>query len=98
MSSETQLAPDERRSEPRRPASGPVALRLNGRLLATVPGLLLDIADSGFRARHASSALVPGEVVDFEFAGGEGRARVIWTRILGERVESGFLILPQPRQ
>jgi len=55
----------------------------------------LDLAKSGFRAQHHLPALRPGHVVEFEFAGGNGRARVVWTRVLGDRVESGFLILAE---
>jgi hypothetical protein len=83
---------DERRAETRRPADGGVKLWLNGSAL-TVPGHLVDIARSGFRARHRLPALCPGHTVEFEFAGVRGRARVVWTRILGEHIESGFLIL-----
>ncbi|MGA2269754.1 MAG: PilZ domain-containing protein [Bryobacteraceae bacterium] len=85
--------PNERRAEPRRPAQGDVTLWLNGSRLATVSGRLLDIAKSGFRAQHRSLALLPGHEVEFEVNGVTGRARVVWTRILGEQVESGFLIL-----
>jgi hypothetical protein len=86
--------PDERRTETRRPADGAVTLWLNGSALTAVSGQLMDIAKSGFRAQHRSPALLPGHIVEFEFAGVNGRARVVWTRILGEHVESGFLILP----
>jgi hypothetical protein len=69
-----------------------VTLWLNGSSLK-VPAHLLDTAKSGFRVRHRSPALLPGQIVEFELAGVNGRARVVWTRVLGERVESGFLIL-----
>lgn len=83
----------ERRAETRRPARGEVTLWLNGSALTTVSGHLVDIAKSGFRAQHHSPALLPGHIVEFDLAGVNGRARVVWTRILAEHVESGFLIL-----
>jgi hypothetical protein len=83
----------ERRAETRRPAEGKVTLWLNGSALAAIPGHLLDIAESGFRAQHGSPTLRPGAIIEFELPGVKGRARVVWTRILGEHVESGFLIV-----
>jgi hypothetical protein len=84
---------DERRAETRRAANGEVTLWLNGSALATVSGHLVDVAKSGFRAQHHSPALRPGHIVEFNLAGVNGRAQVVWTRILAGRVESGFLIL-----
>ena len=87
------LPHDERRAEERVTAEGDVTLWLNGSALAAVPGRLVDIAKSGFRARHRSPTLSPGTIVEFELPGVHGRARVVWTRIQGERIESGFLIV-----
>ena len=84
---------DERRVEARRVARGQVVLWLDGSALTTVSGHLMDIAKSGFRARHHLPTLRPGQIVEFEHVGVNGRARVVWTRILAEHVESGFLIL-----
>src|SRR5271157_2048675 len=84
---------NERRAETRRAANGEVTLWLNGSALTTVSGRLMDVAKSGFRAQHHSSELRPGHIVEFDLAGVNGRAQVVWTRILAERVESGFLIL-----
>jgi hypothetical protein len=87
----------ERRSEPRSPAQGPVTVTLwrNGSAITAVSGELMDIATSGFRAQHRAPTLRPGDIVEFERAGGKGLARVVWTRIMGEQVESGFLILAE---
>jgi hypothetical protein len=85
----------ERRAEPRHPAHGPVVLRPRGEPQAAVTGKLIDIARSGFRAQHALRTLCPGQEVDFEIAGLPGLARVVWTRITGVHVESGFLILSE---
>jgi hypothetical protein len=59
----------------------------------SIPGHLLDTTSTGFRACHGARTLVTGQIVEFDFEAGHGRARVAWTRILGEEVESGFLIL-----
>ena len=84
---------DERRVEPRLRAEGSVTLRLPGVVPANIPGHLVDTASTGFRACHGARNLVSGQIVEFDFEGAHGRARVAWTRILGEEVESGFLIL-----
>ena len=96
MSLETQPNPADRRAEPRRPASGQVELRPEWFASTTsVPGQMLDINSGGFRARHSFQALVSGHIVEFAYGRQRGRARVVWTRILGDQVESGFMILPR---
>ena len=85
---------DDRRAETRRTATGDVTLWLNGSPL-TVPGHLIDVTKSGFRARHNAPTLRSSHIVEFEVAGVSGRARVVWTRVLGDQVESGFLILAE---
>jgi len=84
----------ERRREPRFPARGPVRLRPEGLMSTAIKGRLLDLARSGFRARHACHTLFSGQVVEFRHARAQGRARVVWTRIIGDQIESGFFILP----
>ncbi len=58
-----------------------------------IVGRLLDYSESGFRAMHAYPALHTGQVVDFQHFTADGKARVMWNRIAGDRVESGFLLL-----
>ena len=94
MSSEAPSNPSDRRTEARRPANGRVKLRPEGFATASAPGQMMDISSSGFRARHSFQALVSGHIVDFAYGSLEGRARVVWTRIVSDHVESGFLILP----
>ena len=86
--------PADRRTEPRRPASGAVKIRPDGLPAISIPGEMVDINDSGFRARHSFQALGSGHIVEFAYGSVQGRARVVWTRILSDHVESGFLILP----
>ena len=93
MSLETHSDPSDRRTEPRRCVSVRVHLRPEG-FAASVPGRIMDINSTGFRARHSFQALVSGHIVEFAYGSQLGRARVVWTRILSDHVESGFLILP----
>ena len=97
MPLEAQSNPSDRRTEPRLPASGQVKLRPEGFATISVPGQMLDINSGGFRARHSFQTLASGNIVEFAYGSVEGRARVVWTRILGAQVESGFLILREPQ-
>ena len=68
-------------------------LRAEDSLAPAVKGTLVDVSPSGFRARHDSFNLRSGETVHFEHSGLTGRARIMWTLIVGDAVEAGFLIL-----
>ena len=94
MPIEAQSIPANRRAEARRPARGKVELRPDG-CANGVPGEMVDISGGGFRVRHHFQALASGQFVEFEFGDQAGRARVVWTRIMSDSVESGFLILPR---
>jgi len=89
---------DEKRRELRRTSTGDLALvfadtnAISG--LREVPGRLLDQSKKGFRAEHGFPGLTCGQMVQYRLpASTAGRARVIWTRIVGGHVESGFLIV-----
>src|SRR5689334_12710483 len=92
--SEKDANPSERRAEPRRPASGHVEIHPEGFRAVSVLGEMVDVNSSGFRARHGFQPLGSGHIVKFAYGSVKGRARVVWTRILSDHVESGFLILP----
>ncbi len=83
----------ERRRKPRRAASGVIRLTIVGDDPLQFQGELVNISESGFRVRHHQTKLHAGQEVDFEHDRGQGSARVMWTRILGERVESGFVLI-----
>jgi hypothetical protein len=87
----------EQRREPRRAAGGEVVFLFDESLPEICPGevraKLLDCSASGFRAQHDCAQLTCGQIVKFRLTKSKGLARVVWTRILGDRVESGFLIL-----
>lgn len=54
---------------------------------------LMDTSPSGFRGCHRYGALSAGQRVRFHHDRAEGVAVVIWNRVTGARVESGFLIV-----
>jgi PilZ domain len=84
--------PSERRKHPRRPARGEVLLQpLAGS--REISAKLMDISEGGFRAAHDGATLTSGDEVEFVHASGQGRAKVVWTKISEGAVESGFLIL-----
>jgi hypothetical protein len=83
----------ERRAETRAAAHGSVRLRGDGLLETRVEGRLLDTSAHGFRAVHDCPTMASGQIVNFEHSGAAGRARVMWTRIHGEQVQSGFYVL-----
>lgn len=87
----------EQRREPRRAAGGEVRFQLGAGMAKNdggeVRGKLLDHSAGGFRAQHGCTQLTCGQIVEFRLMAISGVARVVWTRILGDRVESGFLIL-----
>jgi len=83
----------ERRNEPRHHAEGPVRLILEEPKILEIAAELLDSSRSGFRASHHYSALHSGQEVRFTSDLSQGRARVMWNRILPDRVETGFLIV-----
>ncbi len=83
----------ERRQEDRAPKYGKVTLILAEQGRKKVGARLLDTSLGGFRAAHTHPELSAGAEVDFRHDEASGRARVVWTRVLGEQAESGFLIL-----
>lgn len=85
--------PQDRRREPREPADAELTLLLDDPLPSEVHGRLVDISRSGFRARHSYPRFEPGQQVRFRHPASEGQARVMWNRILNDRVETGFLVL-----
>ncbi len=83
----------ERRKKQRSPVKGEVRLVLAEPPAIEVHGRLIDAGDEAFRAAHHYTALRAGQEVRFHHSTTEGIARVIWNRILGTDVESGFLVL-----
>jgi hypothetical protein len=82
----------ENRREPRRAADGEVRVWFGLPRPLEIQGRLVDVSSSGFRMAHGYAALEAGQTVEFSHLEATGRARVVWTRIAGARVESGFLV------
>jgi hypothetical protein len=93
-------AGQDRRAELRTPADGTVELSFADPLPVSVSGRLLDTSKGGFRAAHACQEIHPGMDVRFAHHAAAGRALVVWNRIAGDAIESGFVISkarPQPK-
>jgi hypothetical protein len=85
----------EQRGEVRSPAHGDIWFTLEAPDTRQFPGSLVDYSRRGFRAAHPQTSLSAGQSVRFRHSFGEGRALVMWNRILERHVESGFLILDE---
>lgn len=86
----------EKRRESRRPADGVAQvefLEFSNPRPVKIEGRLMDVSPSGFRMAHSYTSLATGQVVDFSHSEATGSARVMWNRILDQRVETGFLVI-----
>lgn len=83
----------ENRKEPRRQADGAVRIWFSNPERFEVEGRLVDVSASGFRMSHEYQPLQAGQTVEFAHIETAGRAKVIWNRIVGARVETGFVLL-----
>ncbi len=93
MPIENTVAPAERRCEIRHRVDAEIRLWPESLDFTAIQGRVLDVANSGFRAQHDCQALGPGQFTRFEYQGVAGRACVVWNRISGGRVETGFRIV-----
>jgi hypothetical protein len=80
----------DRRMEPRFEVSGEVRLIVNH---LYVPGRLLNLSDHGMRVEHMYSALTSGQVLQVQVQGQVRTAKVVWSRIREEGVQTGFYLL-----
>lgn len=85
----------EQRAEVRSPARGEVLFVADGPGARQFRGDLIDYSRRGFRAAHPQTSLSSGQRIRFRHAFGEGRAVVMWNRIVEQHVESGFFILDE---
>ena len=85
--------PENRRVEDRIHSEGEVTLSFDDPAPRRLAGRLLDYSTRGFRAAHGWARLENGQVVEFRHNTASGRARVMWNRIVGDAVETGFLVL-----
>jgi hypothetical protein len=89
----------EHRGEPREASAGAICLMLPDLGAKSGPsevqGRVVDHSANGFRVEHTFAGLSCGQMVRCRFDDSSPRtARVVWTRVHGERVESGFFVLP----
>ena len=82
----------ERRRHHRLPAEDQVTLCVKGPKEAIIPGQLVDVSVLGFRVRHASAELAPGQQVRLLYHWGDVSARVVWCRALHGGFETGFAL------
>ncbi len=80
----------ELRGEDREICRGDVQLSVDGSEFAAE---LMDVSSNGFRARHSDPRLLPGREVGFHHRIFAGRARVVWTALVGGQTQSGFQIV-----
>ena len=83
----------EKRRETRRPAAGTVRVSYFNPQRLEIQGRLIDLSASGFRMAHGCTSLAAGQVVEFIHIEAAGKAQAIWTRIVEDRVETGFLVV-----
>lgn len=57
------------------------------------PAELVDVSSNGFRVRHSDPRLQPGCEVRFQHRIFSGRAKVLWTALVGGQTQSGFQIV-----
>jgi hypothetical protein len=81
------------RREQRRQADGAVRVRYSNPRPVEIQGRLVDISLSGFRMAHDCVALASGQMVEFTHTEASGKARVMWNRVIDQRVETGFLVV-----
>jgi len=87
------MSAHEKRREARRLTDGEVRVKFTDPEPLEIDGKLIDVSERGFRMAHDCTALRSGQVVSFAHVEARGRAQVMWTRILVESVESGFLVV-----
>ncbi len=83
----------ERRRTSRYPSEGEVLLCSFDAPLSAIRGVLSDVSAEGFRATHYRVGLSAGQRVQFRHPFDGGTAIVMWTQVLGQKAESGFLVV-----
>lgn len=87
------IARAERRREPRVRSTGVVTIRVEDESGPVFEAELVDMSPGGFRVAHHQPSLERGTDVSYRHDKAAGKARVMWNRLAGGRVETGFRIL-----
>ncbi len=82
----------ERRWSARLYRAGEVVLISDEDPFLEIRGVLCDLSEDGFRAAHQGVRLGAGQQVHFTHPFAQGVATLMWTRVVGKKVESGFLV------
>jgi len=72
---------------------GEVVLNFDDTVPREIRGQFLDFGRDGFRVIHSYVGLVSGQSVYYHHVLAKGAAKVVWNRIIGEMVETGFIII-----
>ena len=83
--------PPEIRREPRFVCQGAVRLYFDND--QNFLGELVDVSNLGFRVAHHQPDVPPGSEMRFEHKFFVGKAKVVWTRPVAGRIETGFQIV-----
>lgn len=70
----------------------PVRLIRSGYKAEEITAELIDISIHGCKVKHRRNDILTGEQFQVIYPWGEVRARVVWTRINGTWVETGFYV------
>ncbi len=91
------MIPDftDRRSTRRFAVEGEVTLSFVDTVPREVIGQLTDYSGEGFSVTHSYCRFIADQSVRYQHVLGNGHAKVVWNRIIGETVETGFLIVPE---
>jgi hypothetical protein len=93
LESQPGTRPPERRKEGRTEVQAAVQLFVDDPEPQAIPAFLLDLSKNGFRARYRRASLSSGSEIRFLHKRARGKARVMWSCVLPDVIESGFLIL-----
>ena len=83
----------DRRGEARFHATGEVRLVIGGPQSLSIPARILDVSQHGIRVEHMYAALTSGRLIQVDSGSSQFTARVVWTRIKNDGVESGLYLL-----
>ena len=83
-------AEPEIRREPRFVCQGEVRLYVDD---DSFLGELVDVSNLGFRVAHNQLGIAPGDEMRFQHKFFVGKAKVVWTKSVAGRIETGFAIV-----
>jgi hypothetical protein len=88
----------ERRASRRISADGQIAFERTDLPGLVLEGSLMELSGEGFRFSHTEKDLRSGERILAAFPWARVEAKVIWTLMVGDRIESGCMFLAAAAQ